>query len=198
MRTKGGFDMKGRCWTEEEDRLLAETVLRSVREGGNQLDAFQEVAEKINRTPGACGFRWNAVVRKREAETFRKAKKERVENQLKRKRKPSITINDVIRQLKEFEAEYLSTRERLSELEKRLAEKEKKLQAAEAEHSRLTEEWNAFESFQNEIKDRYTSLLRLFQTARQLETTGRREILGEETEYKEIGAGVESKTEAES
>ncbi|GGA55156.1 DNA-binding protein [Kroppenstedtia guangzhouensis] len=190
--------MKGRCWTEEEDRLLAETVLRSVREGGNQLDAFQEVAEKINRTPGACGFRWNAVVRKREAETFRKAKKERVENQLKRKRKPSITINDVIRQLKEFEAEYLSTRERLSELEKRLAEKEKKLQAAEAEHSRLTEEWNAFESFQNEIKDRYTSLLRLFQTARQLETTGRREILGEETEYKEIGAGVESKTEAES
>ena len=190
--------MKGRCWTEEEDQLLAETVLLSVREGGNQLDAFQEVAEKIKRTPGACGFRWNAVVRKREADAFQEAKKERVENQLKRKRKPSISINDVIRQLKEFEAEYLSTRTRLSELEKRLAEKEKKLQVAEAEHSRLTEEWDAFESFQNEIKDRYTSLLRLFQTARHMEAADRQESLGEGTENKEIGTGVESKLEAES
>lgn len=187
--------MKGRCWTEEEDRLLAESVLRSVKEGGSQLDAFQEVAEKIGRTPGACGFRWNAVIRKQEAEAFRKAKKQRMENQLKRKRSPSFTINDVIRHLKEFEREYLSTRKRLSDLEKKLAKKEEKLKVAEEEHSRLTEEWKAFESFQNEIKDRYTSLLRLFQMARHLEKP---EGPVEETEYEESGTKVASKTEAES
>ena len=51
------------AWTEEDDLLLAETVLRHVREGSTQLNAFEEVGDKLNRTSAACGFRWNAVVR---------------------------------------------------------------------------------------------------------------------------------------
>ena len=50
------------AWTDEDDLLLAETVLRHVREGSTQLNAFEEVGDQLNRT-SACGFRWNAVVR---------------------------------------------------------------------------------------------------------------------------------------
>ncbi|MBE3563530.1 MAG: RsfA family transcriptional regulator [Hydrogenibacillus schlegelii] len=52
------------AWREDEDLLLAETVLRHIREGSTQLRAFEEVAEKLGRTAAACGFRWNSVVRK--------------------------------------------------------------------------------------------------------------------------------------
>ena len=51
------------AWTDEDDLLLAETVLRHVREGSTQLNAFEEVGDQLNRTSVACGFRWNAVVR---------------------------------------------------------------------------------------------------------------------------------------
>jgi prespore-specific regulator len=51
------------AWSEESDLLLAETVLKHVREGSTQLKAFEEVGDLLNRTVGACGFRWNAVVR---------------------------------------------------------------------------------------------------------------------------------------
>ncbi|MBP0725004.1 RsfA family transcriptional regulator [Bacillus sp. RG28] len=51
------------AWTEENDLLLAETVLRHVREGSTQLNAFEEVGDILDRTSAACGFRWNAVVR---------------------------------------------------------------------------------------------------------------------------------------
>lgn len=38
------------AWSEENDLLLAETVLRHVREGSTQLNAFEEVGDKLNRT----------------------------------------------------------------------------------------------------------------------------------------------------
>ena len=38
------------AWTDEDDLLLAETVLRHVREGSTQLNAFEEVGDQLNRT----------------------------------------------------------------------------------------------------------------------------------------------------
>lgn len=69
------------AWTEEDDLLLAETVLRHVREGSTQLNAFEEVGDKLNRTSAACGFRWNAVVRSRYEKALQMAKKHRKERQ---------------------------------------------------------------------------------------------------------------------
>lgn len=71
--------MKNRqdAWTEENDLLLAETVLRHVREGSTQLNAFEEVGDKLNRTSAACGFRWNAVVRHQYEKALQLAKKQR-------------------------------------------------------------------------------------------------------------------------
>ncbi|MFD0767641.1 RsfA family transcriptional regulator [Bacillus sp. CGMCC 1.60114] len=65
------------AWTEEDDLLLAETVLRHVREGSTQLNAFEEVGDKLNRTSAACGFRWNAVVRYSYDQALQLAKKHR-------------------------------------------------------------------------------------------------------------------------
>jgi prespore-specific regulator len=69
------------AWTEENDLLLAETVLRHVREGSTQLNAFEEVGDKLNRTSAACGFRWNAVVRHQYEKALELAKKQRKQRQ---------------------------------------------------------------------------------------------------------------------
>ncbi|HHU19160.1 MAG TPA: RsfA family transcriptional regulator [Bacilli bacterium] len=52
------------AWTKEEDMLLAKTVIDYIKKGYTQLESFKDVAEQLNRTPAACGFRWNATIRK--------------------------------------------------------------------------------------------------------------------------------------
>lgn len=69
------------AWTEENDLMLAETVLRHVREGSTQLNAFEEVGDKLDRTSAACGFRWNAVVRHQYEKALQLAKKQRKQRQ---------------------------------------------------------------------------------------------------------------------
>lgn len=71
--------MRQDAWTTEEDLLLAETVLRHIREGSTQLKAFDEVGDKLNRTSAACGFRWNAEVRQNYEEAIQISKKQRKE-----------------------------------------------------------------------------------------------------------------------
>ncbi|GIO26053.1 RsfA family transcriptional regulator [Ornithinibacillus bavariensis] len=65
------------AWTEDEDVILAETVLRYIREGKTQLEAFKEVANQLSRTSAACGFRWNATIRKHYQQEIMRAKEER-------------------------------------------------------------------------------------------------------------------------
>ncbi|WP_053219775.1 RsfA family transcriptional regulator [Virgibacillus senegalensis] len=65
------------AWSQDEDILLAETVLRYIREGKTQLEAFKEVANRLSRTPAACGFRWNASIRKQYQQEIQLAKQER-------------------------------------------------------------------------------------------------------------------------
>ncbi|QOR68455.1 RsfA family transcriptional regulator [Cytobacillus suaedae] len=67
------------AWTQDEDLLLAEVVLRHIRDGGTQLSAFEEVGKKLSRTSAACGFRWNSYVRKQYKSGIELAKKQRKE-----------------------------------------------------------------------------------------------------------------------
>jgi prespore-specific regulator len=67
------------AWTQDEDLLLAEVVLRHIRDGGTQLAAFEEVGRKLSRTSAACGFRWNSYVRKQYKSGIELAKKQRKE-----------------------------------------------------------------------------------------------------------------------
>lgn len=65
------------AWSHEDDLLLAETVLRHIREGSTQLNAFEEVGDQLNRTSAACGFRWNAEVRQSYEQAIAIAKRQR-------------------------------------------------------------------------------------------------------------------------
>lgn len=67
------------AWTDEEDVILAKTVLRYIREGKTQLEAFKDVARQLSRTSAACGFRWNATIRKKYDDAILRAKEERKE-----------------------------------------------------------------------------------------------------------------------
>ncbi|WP_284139688.1 MULTISPECIES: RsfA family transcriptional regulator [unclassified Virgibacillus] len=67
------------AWSHEDDLLLAETVLRHIRDGSTQLNAFEEVGDKLNRTSAACGFRWNAEIRKKYENAIDLAKRQRKE-----------------------------------------------------------------------------------------------------------------------
>lgn len=52
------------AWSEENDLLLAETVLRHVREGSTQLNAFEEVGDKLTGHPQPAdsdGTQWSAT-----------------------------------------------------------------------------------------------------------------------------------------
>ncbi|WP_419178077.1 RsfA family transcriptional regulator [Litchfieldia alkalitelluris] len=71
------------AWNQDEDLLLAEVVLRHIREGSTQLSAFEEVGEKLSRTPAACGFRWNSSIRKKYESAIQLAKKQRKQLKLK-------------------------------------------------------------------------------------------------------------------
>jgi RsfA family transcription factor len=65
------------AWTKDEDIVLAEIVLRYIRNGKTQLEAFKQAAKSLSRTSSACGFRWNAAIRKQHLEAIEIAKNQR-------------------------------------------------------------------------------------------------------------------------
>lgn len=73
------------AWTEDDDLLLAEVVLRHIREGSTQLNAFEEVGYRLGRTSAACGFRWNSLVRKKYLSAIQIAKAQRQQRKAKGK-----------------------------------------------------------------------------------------------------------------
>ncbi len=89
------------AWTEDDDLLLAEVTLRHIREGSTQLQAFEEVGERLQRTAAACGFRWNSLVRKRYDSAIQIAKAQR--QQLKKRSAKRINRQPVIQNNTPFE-----------------------------------------------------------------------------------------------
>ncbi|WP_217586805.1 RsfA family transcriptional regulator [Lentibacillus saliphilus] len=81
------------AWSHEDDLLLAETVLRHIREGSTQLKAFEEVGDHLNRTSAACGFRWNAEVRNKYISAIDLAKRQRKEKK-RRLAKAQVGVKD--------------------------------------------------------------------------------------------------------
>jgi RsfA family transcription factor len=75
------------AWSLEEDSLLAQVVLKHIREGSTQLQAFEEVGIRLSRSATACGFRWNSSIRKQYETEIKTAKNQRKEF---RKEPPAI------------------------------------------------------------------------------------------------------------
>ena len=105
--------MRQDAWSAEDDARLASIVLRHIREGSTQLSAFEESGELLGRTAAACGYRWNACVRKLHLSAIDLAKLERKEHKEEKESAPevdaqapvdgaAVTWNVVFRFLKQF------------------------------------------------------------------------------------------------
>ena len=108
------------AWSHEDDLLLAETVLRHIREGSTQLNAFEEVGDALNRTSAACGFRWNAEVRNQYINAIDLAKRQRKERKrelAKRQSPVSTSIPNVVPPSLEKENTLIMEEEEIEEIE---------------------------------------------------------------------------------
>jgi|SRR5690625_1397244 len=157
------------AWSHEDDLLLAETVLRHVREGSTQLKAFDEVGDKLNRTSAACGFRWNAEVRKRYTEAMELAKRQRKERKraLERQKKQQLSDRSVVMEreaVPPISSETPVTLEMIIQYLKNFQQKYQLNERTSATVEQLTAENN---SLRNEVKE---LTKKLSKTEKQLST----------------------------
>jgi prespore-specific regulator len=173
------------AWSQDEDLLLAEVVLRHIREGGTQLSAFEEVGKQLSRTSAACGFRWNSFVRKQYKSGIELAKKQRKE--LKKQSVPSekdltveivseetassistssegVTFQSVLHFLENLHkkaAAASSIEEAKEKSLQKIKELEKKSYSLVAENERLAKNLKA-------IEEDYRSLIEIMERARKM------------------------------
>lgn len=184
------------AWSTEDDLILAEVTLRHIREGSTQLTAFEEVGEKIGRTAAACGFRWNSCVRKQYDAAISIAKAQRQKrNYLKKQgaysnnsavaslasielddstyknetvNEETISIDAVIRFLKNWKNTLQDSGKHVRQLEKELREKVEQLNALKQENQRLYAQVNEVQSDYRVVNDDYKALIQIMDRARRL------------------------------
>ncbi|MFE5319890.1 RsfA family transcriptional regulator [Paenibacillus sp. NPDC056579] len=182
------------AWSEEDDLILAEVTLRHIREGSTQLTAFEEVGEKIGRTAAACGFRWNSFVRKKYEAAIQIAKAQRQKRNQQKKHsgfaavsnntavldhsdhvkandsfsEESISIDAVIRFLRQWKATYQEMSRHIRHLEKELSEKTDELERLRDENDVLNKQVNEVETDYRVVNDDYKALIQIMDRARKL------------------------------
>ncbi|GGJ55035.1 RsfA family transcription factor [Anoxybacillus voinovskiensis] len=161
------------AWTQDEDLLLAEVVLRHIREGGTQLQAFEEVGRRLSRTAAACGFRWNSYVRKQYQEAIELAKKQRKEKRkhekspLKEERegeRVKVTWQDVIAFLQSSQqsfAHYQHIADENRALKRDMEQLQQMVTKLQMEKEQLQKELNT-------MKEDYQTLMGIMERARKM------------------------------
>ncbi|UOQ47970.1 RsfA family transcriptional regulator [Gracilibacillus caseinilyticus] len=133
------------AWSSDEDVLLAETVLRFIREGNTQLEAFKEVGKQLSRTAAACGFRWNATLRKQYEEAIHLAKQNRKKITFTTQKNVSMSsqeqpnIHEVIQTLEQLQKFYQDNSQ------------QEELQSMIAENQQLKESITKYKSFTDSV-----------------------------------------------
>ncbi|MCM3632253.1 MULTISPECIES: RsfA family transcriptional regulator [Paenibacillus] len=183
------------AWTPDDDLMLAEVTLRHIREGSTQLSAFEEVGERIGRTSAACGFRWNSFVRKQYEEAIQIAKQQRHKRNYMKKQvsslpqvssvsvyeteertlkteqtsfEESLSIDAVIRFLREWKMTYQDLTRQIRSYEKTLREREDELHQLRIENEKLTKEVNMVQNDYHAVNDDYKTLIQIMDRARRL------------------------------
>ncbi|MCA1053405.1 RsfA family transcriptional regulator [Rossellomorea aquimaris] len=175
------------AWSQDEDVILAEVVLRHIREGGTQLKAFEEVGRKLSRTSAACGFRWNSFVRKQYKSGIELAKKQRKQSkkhssfvkklpkednpevlpgnvEMEQRVDPTFSMGSIIQYLQKAEVAVRNeelTKVENGKLKERISQLSKELERCEA---RLTEYKSKYEL----LEDDHKALLTIFEKARRM------------------------------
>ncbi|MFU0791988.1 RsfA family transcriptional regulator [Virgibacillus proomii] len=179
------------AWSHEDDLLLAETVLRHIREGSTQLNAFEEVGDKLNRTSAACGFRWNAEIRNKYVNAIDLAKRQRKEKKraMAKANKanksglsfsqgetkgnsshsmpnndPQLTMDMVISFLKDVKKQTMASHQSLASLEQ--AEREK--EALQKQVDTLNKELEETKQRLTTIQEDYQAFIQIMERARKM------------------------------
>lgn len=179
------------AWTADDDLILAEVTLRHIREGGTQLAAFEEVGEKIGRTSAACGFRWNSFVRKKYEAAIQLAKAQRQKRNYMKKQpisaqvasvslveqedtvktditEDSLSMEMVIRFLRQWKIGYQDLVRQIKHLEKELDQKEDLLLKLQSENDILSKQFNEVRTDYRTVNDDYKALIQIMDRARRL------------------------------
>src|SRR5690625_2805073 len=139
------------AWTKDEDLLLAEIVLRHIRNGKTQLQAFKQAGKALSRTPAACGFRWNATIRKKHVDAINLAKDNRKQSIYEKANSVHTdgesTIDSLITMLEKVKENVTESKAIPTEEQKQL------IQKLRDENSKLQEEINRYREAWTEMKN---------------------------------------------
>ncbi len=187
MKNKEGIHVstvRQDAWSTDEDLILAEVVLRHIREGSTQLAAFEEVGDRLSRTSAACGFRWNSTIRKKYESAILLAKKQRSKGKrlfqtTEYDMEPTIELQPQLSEEKaqgESEEEELLTMKKVVSFLNDFAQKsEDRVSLAEfkelqEENKRLKNTLEQIEQEKKVMEDDYRTLLSIMERARKLTT----------------------------
>ncbi|MCY0886994.1 MAG: RsfA family transcriptional regulator [Alicyclobacillaceae bacterium] len=170
--------MRQDAWTSEDDAILAEIVLRHIRDGSTQLAGFNEASRRLGRTAAACGFRWNACVRKQQRNIIEVAKEERKDKKAERVQAqleggdldhPTATLMSwaqvlrFLRQEKNTAGQWAS---RWRNAERQCSEWKQRFAELEREHRKQTEAFrNMRQEYETVVND-YRALVQIMERVR--------------------------------
>lgn len=189
------------AWSEDDDLLLAEVVLRHIREGSTQLNAFEEVGVRLGRTPAACGFRWNSLVRKRYESAIQIAKAQRQQRKSRGKNRlfteqngsadtvPLAAYSSTEKEQQEagrkmgqqqltFDAVIRFLRQqkdsfkKLKQLEKEIKVKDEKIKQLSEENEKMKKELGSVQDDYHTMNEDYKALIKIMDRARKLAFLG--------------------------
>lgn len=178
METVERWTTRSDAWTPEDDQRLAEIVLRHIREGSTQLNAFVEAANLLSRTPAACGYRWNGVVRRNFADEIKQAKMEKkgrdsMKGHFSRRRAwhPDLedtSIDAIIRALKQHERLYYELQEQNRELQERVQSLKQEMEQVVFENRQLRERNSSSSAGADLLAEDSKTLLAIMERARKM------------------------------
>ena len=180
--------MRQDAWTAEDDNLLAVIILHHIRSGSTQLTAFEEVGQRLGRTKAACGYRWNAIVRRQFTAQIEIAKAERRANQSTRLREENasgqaavdeagrdegverakVGWGEVLKFLRGQRAESQALHARLRQLGRDLELHVAEVDRLTQENQGLQSEMGRMEQELNVVKEDYVALVQIMERARKL------------------------------
>lgn len=164
-------------WKSDEDHLLAEIVLRHIREKSSQLVAFNEAAQQLGRTESACGFRWNSQIRKQYVSEVEAAKQERKQSSYAKQVTQQIKVSTIEEEIEqEYMPDYMEQIILLADKQKQLiinmanqiSNLKEQLQQKnnELEHFKKNDQQNNIT--EETLKEDFETLLQIFHRAKQL------------------------------
>lgn len=141
--------MKREKWTDREEQLLYSIVSKGIADGKTKTAAFEAAAKKIGRSPSACRYRWNTLL-----------KDQKFPKQLPPPEEKELTLDDCINFLMELK-KYSLDQGTVTE-NKQL---QKELMDLQARNNQLTKEFEEKKMEFDQLREKYSELVKILSEA---------------------------------